>query len=133
MAAFRSNCIICWCRRVLQFFVINKSCLAAELSDLSFKGFNWQLMSDIWSSSSINSSLVKFSIWLLSGNDPYSTTIIQRLALLAFLIILTVLFIRKARCTWNKVVLSPMVMKVIVMVGTECSDVSQVLIMLRDL
>ena len=45
LTAFRSNWIIRWCRRVLQFFVINKSdfnfsCLAAKVSNLSFKAFN---------------------------------------------------------------------------------------------
>ena len=70
LTAIRSNWIICWCRRVFQFFVINKSdfnssCLVAKVSNLPFKTFNLQMMSDISSSSSINSSLVKFSIWLL--------------------------------------------------------------------
>ena len=51
MTAFRSNWIIRWCRRVLQFFVINKSdfnssCLAEKISNPSPKTFNWQLMSD---------------------------------------------------------------------------------------
>ena len=62
LAEFCSNWIIRSCRRVLQFFVINFLCLAAEVSSLSFKALNWQLMSDIWSSSSINFFLLKFSI-----------------------------------------------------------------------
>ena len=48
------------------------------------------------------------------------------LAFLAFLIIMIALFIKKARCARNKVVLSPTATKVKVRVRTECSDVSQV-------
>ena len=62
LKAFYSNWIICWCRRALQFFFINRSdfnssCFEPKVSNLSFNAFNWMLISDNWSSSSICSSL----------------------------------------------------------------------------
>ena len=48
------------------------------------------------------------------------------LALIAFLIILSDLFIKKEGCARNKVVLSPTATKVIMRVRAECCDVSQV-------
>ena len=66
VTAFRSNWIMCWCRRVLQFFVIkqsgfNFSCLASKVSNLSFKALTWQLMLDIWRSSSISSQILNLA------------------------------------------------------------------------
>ena len=66
LTAFRPNWIMCWCRRVLQFFVIkqsdfNSSCLASKVSNLSFKALTWQLMLDIWSSSSISSQILNLA------------------------------------------------------------------------
>ena len=67
-----------------------------------------------------------FSVPILSGCFDLLLLPTSFLALLAFLIILIALFIKKARCARNKVVLSPTATKVIVRVRTECSDVSQV-------
>ena len=68
LTGFHSNLIICWCTRALLFFVINRldfnsSCF--EVSNQSFKAFNSMLISDNWSSSSVNFSPEKFSIWVL--------------------------------------------------------------------
>ena len=45
LTAFRSNCIILWYRRVMQFFFItsfdfSSSCFELKVSNLSFKAFN---------------------------------------------------------------------------------------------
>ena len=46
LTAFRSYCVIRWCRKVFQFFVVtsldfNSSCFEAKVPDLSFNAFNW--------------------------------------------------------------------------------------------
>ena len=67
-----------------------------------------------------------FSVSILSGCFDSLLSPTSSIVLLAFLIIQIALFIKKKGCTRNKVVLSPMAIKVIVSVRGECSDVSEV-------